>query len=410
MIAHASTLIRAALRASVHAGAALMCLMSTTQGVGAQQNQSEPSQDAPRAFELAPRGYIQLDWRGYQNWTVAPGTGRLEYSTFEVRRLRAGVDGRWRRITFEVTLDPQDIDGTLVKDAYAQVRLTKDLRVRAGQFKVPGGREYQTAARSIDFLERPALASSLAAGRDLGVMASGDLGKAAGFQAGVFAGDGNGRISRAELTSAGRIVWSWTNALEFGASFSAGRTSADDSDPANGLEGRTASGYRFFERVYVKGLRLRAGADARWTPGPWRVTAEVLRTRDERLEQGQEFEDLPAVAGVGWSVAVTRRFGRRQGARARLREWEVGLRLDGLSFDDEGAETGSDSVRPRATNVRSKSAQTLTSSVSWGPSRWARVLADVAVERYDEPRSAPEAGRREPYWTAGMRLHVELPW
>jgi len=377
----------------------------------AQQVEERPGERESGSFELAPRAYIQLDWRAYPDWPVTPGTGRLEYATFAVRRLRGGVDGRWRRIAFEVTLDPQDVDGTLVKDAYAQVRLTRSLRLRAGQFKVPGGREYQTSARNLDFLERSALASALAAGRDLGVMVSGDITKSLEYDAGVFAGDGNGRSARADLTSAARVGWSRFDAFELGGSFSVGRTSSTEADPANGLDGRTTSGYRFFEGVYVQGVRLRLGGDARWQAGPWRVTGEVLRTRDERSEQGVDFENLPAAAGVGWSVALTRQFGRRPGvARARWHESEVGLRLDGTTFDDEGPMTESDSVRPRATDIRRKAAQTLTASMSWSPMRWTRVISNVAVERYDEPRSAPDAGRRAPYWTAGTRLQIELPW
>jgi hypothetical protein len=388
----------------------IACWMSAQPGSAQESEPQTPEQRQSRTFEVAPRGYIQLDARSYPDWPVAPGTGRLEYHTFEVRRLRAGLDGHWRWVGFEVTVDPQDIDGTLVKDAYAQLRLTPAIRVRAGQFKVPGGREYQTSARNLDFLERAALASSLAAGRDLGVMVTGDLTKTVKYQAGVFAGDGNGRRARAGLTSAGRIVVGSGKAIELGASFSIGRTSSSEQDPANGAEGRTASGYRFFEPVYVQGQRLRIDADARWEVGAWRLSTEVLRARDARDEQGQAFENLPAVSGIGWSAAVRRRFGRRPGAlRSRIREWEAGLRIDGLSFDDDGAPTAADSVRPRAADIRARSAQTLTGSLSWGPTRWARVITNVAVERYDEPRSAPEAGRREPYWTFGTRLQLELP-
>jgi phosphate-selective porin len=377
----------------------------------ARGQEAERVREIEPVFELAPSGYIQLDWRSYPDWAVTPGSGRLEYDTFEVRRLRAGIDGRWRRVAFEVALDPLDLDGTLVKDAYAQMRVTSALRVRAGQFKVPGGRDYQTSARNLDFLERSALASSLAAGRDLGLMVTGDLTKAVEYRAGLFAGDGNGRVGRAGATGAGRVSWTGIDALEVGASLSVGRTSSSDDEPPTGLEGRTASGYRFFERVYVRGQRLRAGADARWEAGRWDITAEWLRTRDERIEQGQEFEDLPAALGTGWSVAVRRQFGRRQGRlRARLREWDIGVRLDALSFDDEGSTTGSDSVRPRAADIRQKSAQALTASISWQPLRWARFITDVAVERYGDERSAPEAGRAEPYWTAGTRLQIEWPW
>jgi hypothetical protein len=390
--------------------ATAICLVPAQPAI-AQQAPEQAASKKPRAFEIAPRAYVQLDWRGYPDWTVAPGTGRLEFDTFEVRRLRAGIDGRFRRVAFEVTIDPEDFDGTIVKDAYAQLRITRVFRVRAGQFKLPGSREYHISARNVDFLERSALASSLAAGRDIGVMLTGEIGTDLEYQAGVFAGDGNGRAARAGRTAAGGVNWDLAGGFEIGGSASWGDTSSVDSDPANGLEGRTASGYRFFERVYVQGHRVRLGGDAQFERGPWRLTGEVMRTRDGRARQGLELEDLPPVLGVGWSVAVTRQFGRNQGtARSRIREWNVGLRLDGLSFDDEGQATSTDSVRPRATDVRRKAAQTLTASMSWGPVRWVRLITDAAIERYDEARSAPEAGRRGPYWALGSRLQLELPW
>lgn len=384
----------------------LVCLVLVQPANGQQADQQE-SQNAPHKFEVAPRGYIQIDWRGYPDWTVTPGTGRLEHGAFEVRRLRAGVDGQWRRLAFEITLDPQDIDGTVVKDAYAQFRFSSAVRVRAGQFKLPGSREYHTSARSLDFMERSALASSIAAGRDLGVMLAGRLGGAE-YEAGMFAGDGNGRASRAELTSAGRILWNARANLEIGTSFSVGNTSPVDSDPANGLEGRSSSGYRFFERVYVQGKRIRLGADVRWEPGRWRFASEVLRAHDERAEQGLDFEDLPGVHGLGWSVAVVRQFGRGKGI-PRLREWDLGLRFDKLSFDDDGPVTQADSVRPRATDVRAKGAQALIAGGSWSPMRWTRVVAQAALERFSESRSAPETGRRGSYFAFGTRVQFELP-
>ena len=360
-----------------------------------------------RTFEIAPRAYAQLDWRGYPDWSVSPGGGRLEHDTLEVRRLRVGVDGRWRRFAFELTFDPQDFDGTLVKDAYAQLRFSSAIRIRAGQFKLPGPREYETSARSLDFMERSALAASAGAGRDLGLMLTGRLG-ATEYEAGVFAGDGNGRASRADLTSAGRFLWNVRPNLELGTVASLGRTSSVDTDPANGIEGRSSSGYRFFERVYVQGRRARIGGDVRWEPGRWRLTSEVLRVHDERSEQGLDFEDLPGVHGFGWSAAIVREFGRGKG-RPRFREWDLGLRFDALSFDDDGPETAAESVRPRASDIRAKRAETLTAVASWSPKRWTRLIAEAAVQRFGDARSAPEPGRREPYWTFGLRMQFELP-
>lgn len=372
--------------------------------------QADAARNADRALEIAPRGYMQLDWRGFPDWTVTPGTGRLTYDTIEVRRARVGVDGRVRRVSFEVTVDPQDEDdGTLLKDAYAQMRFTRAIRLRVGQFKIPGGREYQTSARSLDFMERSALSTSVTPGRDLGAMLTGEIGRKLDYQVGLFAGDGRGRGSRAGRTSAGRVEWRVVPDLEIAGTFSEGRTRAVDADPANGLVGRAPSGYRFFERVYVQGERIRVGADVEWSPRSWRFVAELIRANDEREGQGLDFEDLPSIVATGWSAAVVKQIGRRRGqARSRLREWDLGLRYDQLAFDDAGPETSSNSVRPRATDVRPRAARALTGSLSWAPTRWGRMIGNAGFERYTEPRTAPEPGRRG-YWTLGMRLQLEIP-
>jgi hypothetical protein len=189
-----------------------------------------------------------------------------------------------------------------------------------------------------------------------------------------------------------------------------GRTSAHDSEPANGLGGRTPSGYRFFERLYVQGRRQRVGVDAAFTPRSWTIAAEGLYVTDQRLGQGLDFEDLPSVVTEGWRVSVNRTFGRRRGdARVRVREVDLGLRFDRLAFDDSAAATGRDSVRLRATDVRERSADTLTAGVSWRPTRWGRVLANASLERYGDSRSAPEAGKASPYITFATRFQIELP-
>jgi hypothetical protein len=136
----------------------------------------------------------------------------------------------------------------------------------------------------------------------------------------------------------------------------------------------------------------------------------VLRATDARDGQGLDREDLPRVVGFGWSSAVTREFGRRRGAkRSRIHEWDLAVRFDSLAFDDDGPETASDSVRPRATDLRARGARTLTTGVSWNFSRWGRVLTDATAEHYTEGRSAPEPGKRGVYWSFGTRLQLELP-
>lgn len=360
---------------------------------------AEQSKQPPPVFEVVPEAYIQLDWRSYPESPVAPGTGRLEFNTFEIRRLRAGITGRWRAVHYELTLDPQDIDGTLVKDAYAEFR-PGTYEIRIGQFKPPGSREYATSARETDFLERAALGRVLAAQRDLGVALHGDIGRHFDYDIGVFAGDNNGSRRRSGLTGAGRLEWEPANDLVAALYGSEGHITAVESDPENGLEGRLSSGYRFVENVYVQGRRTRLGGDVEWSPGRWQFTVEALRVRDERLEQGVDFDDLPSLVGIGTSVTTRWRFAPRR---------DVVGRYEYLGFDDVGPDTGRGSVRPRAADLRKRAAQAVTIGGSWGLRRWIRLMGNAEVEWFSDPRTAPEAGRSGGYWTLSTRLQFELP-
>lgn len=365
----------------------------------ADQGSQQPVKAPPPVFELTPEAYLQLDWRGYPDWTVTPGSGRLEFDTFAVRRLRAGVTGHLSDIVYEVTLDPEDIDGTLVKDAYGEWR-RGGYEIRFGQFKPPGSRDYGTAARQLDFLERAGLGRSLAAQRDLGGMLHGDIGRRFDYNVGLFAGDNNGSTRRAGLTGAARVEWEPSNDLVVAGYMSEGRLTSVDTDPENGLEGRLSSGYRFFENVYVQGRRTRFGSDVEWSPGPWQFTVEALRVRDERKEQGIDFDDLPPVVGLGTTLTARWRIAPRR---------DVAIRYDYLGFDDVGPETGRSSVRPRASDIRARAGQSVTFGASWGVVRWARIMVDAGVERYSDATSAPEPGRAGGYWSFATRWQLELP-
>ena len=369
---------------------------------------AQESPEPDPAFTIAPRAYVQFDWRGYPEWDIATGTGRLTYDTLDVRRARFGVDGQWRRVSFELTVDPQDEDGVTVKDAYAQARFTRAFRVRVGQFKIPGSREYGRSARTIDFLERAAVAQFAAAGRDIGGVAYGEIGRRLTYEAGVFMGDGNGRAFRAGTTGVGRVEFALTGDLEVGGSFSMGRTEAIDTEDPNGLVGRSSSGYRFFDQVYVNGWRGRTGADATWERGPWRVDGEFMRVDEQRVEQGLDFEDLPRAVATGWSLALTRQLFRRGQNRVRWHEIELGVRVDALGFDDSGPRTDFESVRPRATDIRPRGVLTTTAGVSWQPSAWTRVMTNASWEHYDETRAGPDPGRSG-FLALGTRLQVGLP-
>lgn len=391
-----------------------VALVLCVAAVPSHAQESEAHTFTVGGVKLEPRAYAQFDLRAFPDWAITPGTGELNRDTLEVRRIRGSIDGAWRSVTFEVSVDPLDDDGVFLKDAWLQRRIGKALRLRAGQFKLPGTRDYSVPARRMDFLERAGYATTIAAGRDVGVSADGRW-RSVRLEAGLFMGDGVGRSDRGGLTSAGRVIWRAKRRLEVGASFSAGRTEADDTEGPNGPVSRTAAGYRFARGVYVQGLRTRVSADAEWTQGRWRLSAEALRLTDRRTAQGLDGEDLPAATGTGASLTVHRQLARRRtssGGWSRVMPhgpFDLSARYDFLGTDDTGGTALSDSVRPRATNIRPRAAHTWTLGGTQVLNRWSRLLGTVSLEQFTDRRSAPRPGTTGPYVTVAARLQVEWP-
>jgi phosphate-selective porin len=366
---------------------------------GRAQDDGEVDGADAKPFEWEPIGSLQLDARSYSDWKLER-EGRMEREGIEVRRLRAGVRGAWRSARFEFEVDPLDDDGVFVKDARIEYRFAKSIRLRAGHFKLPGGREYDTSSRRLAFLERSPLSGSLAAGRDVGGQLELRAGAKLLAQVGLFAGDGLGRQSRAGATMAARAEWEPVADLDLGVSGAVSRLDGVEStSEVNGVNGRSATGYRFFDRLYVQGRRTRIGADAQWRVGPVRLNAEVLRLREDRLEQAADFSDLPALTGRAFTAQARWRSGCR----------EIGLRYSHLTFDDEGAALAVDGVRPRVENVRARGVEALSASAGWQATRWLAVLGEGSAEWYSEATSAPEPGRTGAYWTLGLRLQISSP-
>ncbi len=376
-----------------------VCLVATAAAAQVSEPVAPAAPESGR-FEWTPTAFIQLDARAFPDWPSGDLDGRRQRDAFEVRRIRAGVDASWRQWRFEFSIDPMDWNEPPIQDAWAQYRLARAVRIRGGQFKLPGGREYGTASRRLGFLERSPLTDSLSAGRDLGAQADLRLGRRVQIEVGGFAGDGQGREHRSGPTMASRAQWTIVPSLEVAAYGSLGTVEGvADVEGPTGPNGRATSSFRFFDRVYVAGRRTRLGADAEWRRGAWRASVEVLRLEDERQRQAADFSDLPALVGRAVTTAV-----RWQGRRPM-----AGIRYDRIVFDDAGGETGLASVRPRAADVRYRGSEGLTVSGGWRVSRWLRVLGEVAAERYFEPRSAPALDRQGPYVVCGVRLQVEWP-
>jgi len=107
---------------------------------------------------------LQLDWRQMDHSTSAD---------WDLRLLRAGVMGHaFKRIEYQVERELDD-DTNPWRDVYVDVSASSALQVRGGKFKMPFSLDRLTSPMEIEFVYRSLAASSLAPGRDVGVMVHG---------------------------------------------------------------------------------------------------------------------------------------------------------------------------------------------------------------------------------------------
>jgi len=116
-------------------------------------------------------------------------------SAWQTRRVQ--VEGTlFKKVEFEVSREFGDADEP-ERDTFANVRFNRAFELRAGQFKMPFGRDALIGGTNLDFVYRSLAGRLIAPGRDLGVMAHGRLkSRRLAYQAGVFHGDGDNARSR----------------------------------------------------------------------------------------------------------------------------------------------------------------------------------------------------------------------
>ena len=74
-------------------------------------------------FKLRLSGYAQADFRDYRHWRAGDGSDPSSRAPeSEWRRVRMGIGGEWRRLGFELDVDPAFGSGDELKDARLTLR------------------------------------------------------------------------------------------------------------------------------------------------------------------------------------------------------------------------------------------------------------------------------------------------
>ncbi|HZI81327.1 MAG TPA: porin [Vicinamibacterales bacterium] len=330
-------------------------------------------------------------------------------------RKRVGVEGvLFDRVTFQV--EGEVGDDTPWRDVFADVKVHRALRVRAGQFKVPFSLEQLTSGTDLDFIARAAAVTDLSPSREIGFMLHGRVAdKAIKYEAGVFEVDATSRLwtAGAVRTLAGRVTVApladgksrGSDALEI----SAALLRSDQPEGRGGLNGHLVMGETFFRPMFVNGTRTRMGASVAWNGTRASLRGELIRSLDTRLGQGIDNGDLSDLVSTGGYVAgiwhLAARDGRRWG-QAPLRGLDLTGRFDRLSFGS-AAQSGEAFLNPRADRVAPIGKDAWTAGVNWYVNRWVKVQANTVREQIVDPLSLLPIGAA-PLWSTVVRFQVAM--
>lgn len=138
-------------------------------------------------FRLRLRALIHADARAFTSSKGFTGT-----DTFYLRRVRPIIEGTLYKY-FDFRLVPDFGEGrTVLQDAYVDVNVRPEARLRAGKSKEPFSLERLQSASDLHFIER-SIANNLAPNRDVGVQLFGDvLNGTVSYQLGAYNGTPDG--------------------------------------------------------------------------------------------------------------------------------------------------------------------------------------------------------------------------
>jgi phosphate-selective porin len=387
-------------------------------------------------FRMDFRLKFQHDFR-----TFSPEVSTDEGELANLRKFRVGIQGYVTK-SFEYEIEREirdDISGllnlrdrrtlALWRDVYGNWRYFRKVQIRAGQFKIPFGMDQM---HNSGFVYRSLIGNYLAPGRDVGVMAHGKLfDTRVAYQLGLFRHDGWKAHTKdyersGEGTLAGRVVLQPFNLfktpqvlrkakdLEVGFAF----TESPLTEGLRSLRGRSwIITHNWFDRIDVRGHRLRLGAELNWEPGPFTVKGEVIRVRDQRLGQGIRGDDLPDLIARGWyfttawvvtgekpagGIVPRRDFIKGRGFGAV----QLAARYEQLRFGSS-EHPGLPSRSSRAANIFSTSERIATFGVNWYLNRFVLIQVNDLREVIEDSLKAPIPGVST-YWSKFVRIQFSF--
>lgn len=269
--------------------------------LAARQAAAQTPTDEPRLADLASRfqtdalrvGMLIQVHADYQPERSEPGT-----NGFSINNLRLSISGALDG-GFSYALQANFVTSPALVDARIGYEASPLFHVDAGRFKAAFSREALTSARSLDFVQRSRGVRALAPGRQIGVQVSGGGASGVRYAVGIFSGPRSDNasglvlgVARLTLHAAGADA---ADAVDAGVSIGAGRDGV--------IDGRD-------DVVIPTDDRVIAGVHARYTHGPFLVSAELVAAR-------LGFEDSPTTEPWGYHATAGYRPSRRTQLLAR---------------------------------------------------------------------------------------------
>jgi len=319
---------------------------------------------------------------------------------------RIGVDGvLFKRVEFQIEREFSDVEPW--RDVFADARVHRALRIRAGHFKVPFSMERTTSDFDLDFISRAAAVIDISPRRETGIMLHGrGPRRFFKYEFGVF------RLAEPPLKP---LVESGTDGAMLTAArftFTPGTASIGvaftESPLPEGLHGLSGhfddDGLLSSEDFYVNGRRRRLGVEGRWTAGRLSIKGELLRQADSREGESVSNSDLSdLIVDGGYLSGVWRIVGSPRRSRRAV---DVAARFERLGFHS-AAQSDAPSVGSRAEYIAPLRQDAWTFGGTWLVNRWVKVQVNAIRESFvDETRIRPEIPQAR--WRSLMRLQFAM--